>query len=96
MKPADENNSVSTAKICCYACCRTVDADGRELEVGSLSASWGKNSTHDGESYNLSLCEECFFRVLGDLRFQRAIQMHVDDDEDNLNAFDRVTSATDE
>ena len=91
MKPIEENNSAATTKVSCYACCRTVDADGREMEFGSLIASWGRSSTHEGESYDLSLCDECFFRVLGDLRLQRAIQMNIDSDENYLNAFDRAT-----
>lgn len=82
----DEENQVSTARNSCYACCRTVGTDGHQLELCSLSATWGKNSIHNGAIYNLSLCEECLFRVLGDLRFQRAIQMHADDPEDDLNA----------
>ena len=35
-----------------------------QLEFGTLSANWGCGSKHDGERYELQLCEKCFFYAL--------------------------------
>lgn len=32
-----------------------------KLEFGTLSAHWGYDSKHDGERYEVQLCEKCFF-----------------------------------
>ena len=32
-----------------------------KLEFATLSAHWDYGSTHDGERYELQLCEKCFF-----------------------------------
>ena len=39
-----------------------------QLEFGTLSAHWGYGSKHDGERYELQLCEKCFFYALATLK----------------------------
>ena len=34
------------------------------LEFGTLKAHWGYGSKHDGERYEVQLCETCFFYAL--------------------------------
>lgn len=34
------------------------------LEFGTLKAHWGYGSKHDGERYEVQLCETCFFDVI--------------------------------
>lgn len=38
-----------------------------------LSAHWGYGSQHDGERYEVHLCENCFFRTLAGLRRERMV-----------------------
>lgn len=90
MKVGDEEEPAQAVKAYCDACCRTAAADGHELQLAVLQATWGLGSIHDGESYHIRLCEECFFRVLGDLRFQRAIQEPFDEPAEVLRTFGRV------
>lgn len=90
MTVGDEEKPAQAVRACCDACCRIAAADGQELQLAVLQASWGLGSIHDGESYHIRLCEECFFRVLGDLRFQRAIQAPFDEPIEFLRTFGRV------
>ncbi|SDY51242.1 hypothetical protein [Acinetobacter kyonggiensis] len=39
-----------------------------KLEFGALSAHWGYGSKHDGERYELQLCEKYFFYALATLK----------------------------
>ena len=54
-----------------------------ELEYGTLSAQWGYGSMHDGERYELQLCEKCFFYALMTLKKVRADEFMFDE---NFNA----------
>ena len=45
--------------------------DGYDPLYGTLSAKWGYGSTHDGEAYEVHLCESCFFQALASLQEQR-------------------------
>lgn len=38
------------------------------FEYATLSAAWDCNSRHDGECYEIQLCEICFYGVLGHIR----------------------------
>ena len=46
-------------------------AEGYDPLYGTLSAKWGYGSRHDGENYELHLCESCFFQALANLQEQR-------------------------
>nr|WP_249920781.1 hypothetical protein [Acinetobacter towneri] len=50
-----------------------------KLEFGTLSAHWGYGSKHDGERYELQLCEKCFFYALATLRKERANEFMFDE-----------------
>ena len=41
------------------------------LKFATFSAHWGYGSTHDGERYELQLCEKCFFYALATLKKER-------------------------
>tara|TARA_B100000749_G_scaffold279697_1_gene273315 strand:+ start:1331 stop:1570 length:240 start_codon:yes stop_codon:yes gene_type:complete len=47
-------------------------------------------STHDGERYELHLCESCFFMTISGLRRERMLNFMFSDDGQDLNAFGRV------
>ena len=53
----------------CDVCgCSTVMAEGCSPQFGVLQAAWGYGSQHDGERYEVELCESCFFGALAHLR----------------------------
>jgi hypothetical protein len=39
-----------------------------------LQAHWGSGSAHDGERYELHLCERCFFQSVASFKQERRIQ----------------------
>lgn len=41
------------------------------LEFGTLKAHWGYGSKHDGERYEVQLCETCFFYTLTTLKIAK-------------------------
>ena len=53
-----------------------------EQNYATLSANWGYGYRHDGERYEVHLCERCFFETLANLRqFHRQNNMFADDYE---------------
>ena len=59
------------------------------LKFATFSAHWGYGSTHDGERYELQLCEKCFFYALATLKKERRDAFMFDEnfDPSSLNAF---------
>ncbi len=53
-----------------------------ELQFATLSAHWGYGSAHDGERYELQLCEKCFFYALATLKKQRRDALMFDENFD--------------
>jgi len=56
--------------------------EGYGQQFGVLQACWGYGSKHDGERYEVHLCEPCFFRTLAMLRRERMVNTMFDDDLD--------------
>ncbi|MBL0577703.1 MULTISPECIES: hypothetical protein [Aeromonas] len=54
----------------CEESCQT-EGDVSNIEFGTLSAHWGYGTQHDGESYEVHLCESCFFQAIANLKEQR-------------------------
>lgn len=65
--------------VICDVCGCEVCLSGTEPEFGTLSAQWGYASSHDGENYQVDLCEACFFSVLGDLIEKRKTSFSEDE-----------------
>lgn len=57
--------------------------ESTQLSYGLLSANWGNGSKHNGESYELHLCEECFFYVVGTLKREHLIKNMFNEDFHN-------------
>ena len=57
----------------CEESCSPVEGYGPQ--VGTLSAKWGYGARHDGEAYEVHLCESCFFQALSNLQDQRRGQL---------------------
>lgn len=55
----------------CGSCTRTL---GYGNQFGVLQARWGYGAQHDGERYQVRLCESCFFVALAHLRQERRVQ----------------------
>lgn len=53
----------------CDESCSPVEGYGPQF--GTLNARWGYGAHHDGEEYELHLCEACFFQTLASIQEQR-------------------------
>lgn len=56
-----------------HVCSESTRVDGYELQFGALHATWEFGSHHDGERYEMHLCEPCFFRALAGLLRERMV-----------------------
>ena len=52
------------------------------LKFATFSAHWGYGSTHDGDSYELQLCEKCFSYALATLKKERRDTLMFDENFD--------------
>ena len=57
--------------VLCDVCGESTRYEDGSLEYGTVKGSWGYNSKHDNERYEVHLCETCFFGTLAYLRQDR-------------------------
>ncbi|MEH6800684.1 MAG: hypothetical protein V7681_15430 [Halopseudomonas sabulinigri] len=69
----------SQSDIHCDVCEANTRVPGYGNQLGYLQALWGYGSKHDGEGYQVRLCESCFFGALSHLRQERRINGLFDD-----------------
>ena len=50
--------------IVCDVCQLTTRLPSGGLQFATLRADWGYGSKHDGERYEIHLCEGCFFQAV--------------------------------
>lgn len=82
-----ENRSLLvTTDVLCDVC-NSKTIEGASAGFGVLSAHWGYGSKHDGERYEVYLCESCFFNTLGKLRRDHMTSHLFDDTVNNQAAF---------
>ena len=55
----------------CDVCGCSTRLEGGNLEYGMLQARWGYGALHDGERYEVHLCEACFFGTIAYLQQER-------------------------
>lgn len=67
--------------VLCDVCQSTTRVEGA-LQFATLAARWGYGASHDGERYELHLCESCFFETHAYIRQQRRISHMFDNDSD--------------
>jgi hypothetical protein len=60
--------------VICDVCRRSTSLDTGVQQFGSLQALWGPGSVHEGERYEVHLCEFCFFQALANLKQERRTQ----------------------
>ncbi|NVZ75188.1 hypothetical protein HX859_09855 [Pseudomonas gingeri] len=64
----------------CDVCDRSTRLGSGNLEYGTLHAHWGYGALHDGERYEVHLCEACFFATLAYLKQERRTANMFEDD----------------
>lgn len=74
----------------CAICGCSTRVEEYGLQFGTLRAS-GYGSAHDGEHYEVLLCEPCFFRTISGFRRERMVNFVVSDEDQAINNFGRVT-----
>jgi hypothetical protein len=57
--------------VLCDACSSSTRSESGGLQYASLQAHWGYGTRHDGERYELHLCEDCFFKTIAYLKQER-------------------------
>ncbi|TDV58886.1 hypothetical protein [Pseudomonas sp. LP_7_YM] len=63
----------NNADLFCDVCGGATRLPGHGQQFGTLQASWGDGCAHDGERYQVQLCEACFFQALANPRHARRI-----------------------
>ena len=71
--------------VLCDVCRSSARLKSGGHQFGTLQAHWGYGSAHDGQRYELHLCEECFFRTLACLKQERRTQNLFAQDSQDLN-----------
>jgi len=74
LKLFTEQTASVVEDIKCDVCGASTLSEGGEINAVSLQAAWGYGSKHDGDSYEIDLCEGCFFGTLSYLRRERQSQ----------------------
>ena len=80
------NHLEQTKDILCDVC-----MESTKLNHAVLSTNWGKESKHDGEQYQLYLCEACFFATVATLKREHRVKQMFNEDfnEAELERFGR-------
>ncbi|BAN52430.1 MULTISPECIES: hypothetical protein [Pseudomonas] len=57
--------------IRCDVCDASTRLESENLQYGTLQAQWSYGALHDGERYEVHLCEMCFFATIAYLKQER-------------------------
>jgi hypothetical protein len=74
-----EIEAVTDVKCDVCRCSTRSEIDG--LQFATLQAHWGFGTKHDGERYELHLCENCFFGTITYIKQERRIQSLFDESD---------------
>lgn len=74
MKVTEKVEVDAVTDVVCDVCLTSTGAAGGGLEFATLQAHWGYGTQHDGERYELHLCESCFFGTLAYFKQERRVQ----------------------
>lgn len=77
----------SVIDVVCDVCQLSTRAASGQLQFATLQAHWGYGTKHDGERYELHLCEGCFFQTVASLKQERLTQAIFRDDDCTGRAF---------
>lgn len=64
----------SVMEVVCDICQLSTRVTSGRFQFPPLKAHWGYGTKHDGERYELHLCEGCFFQAVANLTQERRIQ----------------------
>jgi len=78
----------AVADVQCDVCRCSTRLDTGGLQFATLQAHWGFGTKHDGERYELHLCENCFFGTVAYLKQERRIQNLFDQNDQTSTADD--------
>ena len=70
----------SVMDVMCDVCQLSTRVTSGGLQFATLHAHWGDGTKHDGERYELHLCENCFFQAVANLKQERRTQTLFSDD----------------
>jgi len=70
--------------VVCDVCRLTTRVKSGGLQFATLQAHWGYGTEHDGERYEIDLCEGCFFQAIANLKQERRTQSLFCDDGGNV------------
>ncbi|MCC4261464.1 MAG: hypothetical protein V7751_19925 [Pseudoalteromonas distincta] len=79
MKVMDQSKAGADAVTVCDVCNSPTQTEHGEVQCGFLQAHWGYGSIHDGDRYEVRLCEGCFFMTLAYLKQEHRIQRLFDE-----------------
>lgn len=82
MKVIEKVEVDTVTDVVCDVCLCSTKVDQGGLEFATLSAQCGYGTQHDGERYELHLCEGCFFNALTDIKGNRRRENLFNDDYD--------------
>jgi hypothetical protein len=71
MKITSQVQTEKVTDVTCDVCQCSTRLDNGGLQYGTLQAYWGYGATHDGEHYELHLCEGCFFQTIAFIKQER-------------------------
>jgi hypothetical protein len=66
--------------VVCDVCLLSTQVTNGGFQFATLQAHWGYGTKHDGERYELHLCEGCFFQTIANLTQDRRTQTLFSDD----------------
>ncbi len=66
--------------VACDVCQLSTRVASGGLQFATLQAHWGYGTRHDGERYELHLCEGCFFQAVASLKQERRSHALFSDD----------------
>lgn len=87
-KPLEQTSSANDVR--CDVCGDNTRVEGYGCQFGTIRARWGYGSAHDGERYELFLCEICFFRTISALKRERMVNFMFNEEDQNLTDFGLV------
>lgn len=74
MKVTEKVEVDAVTGVRCDVCLSSTQAENGGPEFATLQAHWGYGSQHDGERYEVHLCEDCFFSTLAYFKQERRVQ----------------------
>lgn len=74
----------AVVNVTCDVCGKSTHIEGCGQEYGTLSAHWGYGSQHDGEAYEVHLCEACFFGALASLQREHSLNSMFSEDQPDV------------